>query len=161
MQNHKPGAREVAWFRQPDRPSLTADPANGFVVGVPVPAASVEDPTLGDWYVALKRQLHQQVIGAIDLASIGTLGEDQLRMEVRRKAEGLCQKSANLLNLAEREKLINEVLDEAFGSGPLRRWFGTAPVPTFLSIVPKPVLFRRRAGLDRPTLACKDGGIFC
>jgi pilus assembly protein CpaF len=157
MQDRKPGAREVAWFRQPERPSLTADPANGSVVGVPIVATSVEDPTLGDWYVALKRQLHQQVIGAIDLASIGTLGEDQLRMEVRRKAEGLCQKSANLLNLAEREKLINEVLDEAFGLGPLEALFRDATVSDILINGPKTVYAERRGRLERTNIVFHDG----
>jgi pilus assembly protein CpaF len=157
MQNRKPGAREMAWFRQPERPSLTADPVNGSVVSVPVPATSVEDPTLGDWYVALKRQLHQQVIGAIDLASIGTLGEDQLRMEVRRKAEGLCQKSANLLNLAEREKLINEVLDEAFGLGPLEALFRDATVSDILINGPKTVYAERRGRLERTNIVFHDG----
>src|SRR5262245_15334799 len=84
---------DVSWFRQSDLTSLNAETMNekGAAVAAAAPAAvlPVEDPTQGDWYVALKRQLHQQVIGAIDLASIGSLGEDQLRMEVRRKAEGL------------------------------------------------------------------------
>jgi pilus assembly protein CpaF len=119
--------------------------------------APAEDPTQGDWYVALKRHLHQQVIGAIDLASIGSLGEDQLRMEVRRKAEGLCQKSANLLNLAEREKLINEVLDEAFGLGPLEPLFRDATVSDILINGPKTVFIERRGRLERTNIAFHDG----
>src|SRR5262245_16116839 len=123
----------------------------------PVAVLPVEDPTQGDWYVALKRQLHQQVIGAIDLASIGSLGEDQLRMEVRRKAEALCQKSANLLNLTEREKLINEVLDEAFGLGPLESLFRDATVSDILINGPKTVFIERRGRLERTNIAFHDG----
>src|SRR6188472_204515 len=71
------------------------------------------------WFLALKRELHQQVISAMDLSSIGSMADEQLRLEVRRQAEILCHRRADLLSLSERERLVNEVLDETFGLGPL------------------------------------------
>src|SRR6187431_2585920 len=71
------------------------------------------------WFLALKRELHQQVISAMDLSSIGTMADEQLRLEVRRQAEALCHRRADLLSLSERERLVNEVLDETFGLGTL------------------------------------------
>ena len=80
----------MAWFRPKDRSDPTADqgaePALQPLAALP---PSAPDTSSTDWYIALKRQLHQQVIGAIDLALIGSLGEEQLRLEVRRKAEAL------------------------------------------------------------------------
>ncbi|MCH8814872.1 MAG: hypothetical protein IH957_07195 [Chloroflexi bacterium] len=72
-----------------------------------------------EWFLQLKNELHQQVIRGMDLSAIGTLGEEQLRVEVRRVAEDMCRQRADLLNLNERERLVNEVLDETFGLGPL------------------------------------------
>src|SRR5947207_14583401 len=70
-------------------------------------------------FARLKRELHQQVISAMDLSTVGGMGEDQLRMEVRKQAEAQCGQRADLLTLNERERLVKEVLDEAFGLGPL------------------------------------------
>src|SRR5437588_12897891 len=68
---------------------------------------------------ALKAQLHRQLVVAMDLSAIGTMDNDALRQEVRRVADELCQRSSNLLSRTERERLINELLDETFGLGPL------------------------------------------
>src|SRR6516165_5334138 len=67
----------------------------------------------------LKAQLHRQMVENMDLSVLATLSREQLRQEVRRVADDLCQRSASLLNKAERERLVNEVLDETFGLGPL------------------------------------------
>src|SRR5262245_41157627 len=67
----------------------------------------------------LKGQLHHQLIAGMDLSVLGTLEKDQLRAEVRRVADDLCRRSSSLLNRAERERLVSEVLDETFGLGPL------------------------------------------
>src|SRR3989454_1229461 len=67
----------------------------------------------------LKGQLHHQLVAGMDLAALGTMTKDQLRQEVRRVADELCQRSASLLSRQEREHLVNEVLDETFGLGPL------------------------------------------
>src|SRR5437879_5706418 len=75
--------------------------------------------TAQDRYRRLKGQLHQQLIAEMDLAAIGMLSSEDLRMEVGRAAEELCHRSSDLLNQNEREQLVKEVLDETFGLGPL------------------------------------------
>src|SRR5262245_2329622 len=67
----------------------------------------------------LKEQLHRQLGMSMDLNVRASLQRDELRHEVRRVADDLCQRSAHLLNRHEREALVNEVLDETFGLGPL------------------------------------------
>jgi pilus assembly protein CpaF len=67
----------------------------------------------------LKAQLHHQLVAGMDLSVLGTMDKEELRVEVRRVADELCQRSSTLLNRAERERLVNEVLDETFGLGPL------------------------------------------
>src|SRR5919109_5534 len=75
--------------------------------------------TAEDRFLRYKKELHQQLIAGMDLSTIGTMNEDELRLEVRRGAEELCRLSSDLLSLSERERLINEVLDETFGLGPM------------------------------------------
>src|SRR5262249_38082777 len=57
----------------------------------------------------------------IDLNVLSTLTREELRQEVRRVADDLCERSASLLNRQERDRLVSEVLDETFGLGPLER----------------------------------------
>lgn len=75
------------------------------------------------WFQKIKADIHRQVIQRMDLSSIGTMREDDLRIEVRRMAEQMIQKRSDLLNLAEKERLVNEVVDETFGLGPLEPLF--------------------------------------
>src|SRR6516162_7476716 len=75
--------------------------------------------TAEERFLRHKKELHQQLITSMNLGSIGTMEEEELRLEVRRAAEDLCRQSADLLNLSERERLVNEVIDETFGLGPL------------------------------------------
>ena len=72
-----------------------------------------------DRLLRIKTDLHTKLISEMDLSAIGSMGEEELRDEVRRGAEQLCRQSNDLLSLSEREKLIGEVLDETFGIGPL------------------------------------------
>src|SRR5580765_3888903 len=67
----------------------------------------------------LKAQLHQQLVVGMDLSALASMSKEHLHLEVRRVADDLCQRSSSLLSRQERERLVNEVLDETFGLGPL------------------------------------------
>src|SRR5262245_42855036 len=41
-------------------------------------------------FLALKRELHQEVISSIDLSVLAKMSQEQLRIEVRRLAEHIC-----------------------------------------------------------------------
>jgi pilus assembly protein CpaF len=103
-----------------------------------------------------KRQLHQQLITSMDLSAIGTMGEEELRLEVRRATEELCRTSSDLLSLSERERLVNEVLDETFGLGPLEPLMRDASVTDILINGPKTVYVERRGRLERSAVAFND-----
>ena len=51
------------------------------------------------------------VIGVMDLATIGSMEEEELRTEVREVAESLCRQRADLLSLAERERPARRNVD--------------------------------------------------
>jgi pilus assembly protein CpaF len=103
-----------------------------------------------------KRQLHQQLITSMDLSSIGSMDEEELRREVRRGAEELCRSSSDLLSLSDRERLVNEVLDETFGLGPLEPLMRDPVVTDILINGPKTVYVERRGRLERSSVVFND-----
>ncbi len=148
------------WFRNREKPSRVSD--NGGDLGedlavtqlepefsdVQDNAASDADLELNGEFNLIKRELHQQVIAGMDLSAIGTMHEDELRTEVRRIAEELCRRRSDLLSLSERESLINEVLDEVFGLGPLEPLFRDSAITDILINGPDTVYVERNGKLE-------------
>jgi pilus assembly protein CpaF len=120
------------------------------------PQAVGEEPASEDWFLALKRELHQQVISGMNISAIGTMREEELRLEVRRQAEALCRRRADLLSLSERERLVNEVLDETFGLGPLEPLMRDTEISDILINGPKTIYIERRGRLKKTSVAFHD-----
>ena len=120
------------------------------------PASPTAASEAEDWFLALKRELHQQVIKGMDLSSIGTMGEEELRLHVRRQAEELCRGRSDLLSMAERERLVNEVLDETFGLGPLESLMLDMEISDILINGPKSIYIERRGRLEKTSIAFHD-----
>jgi len=96
----------------------------------------------------IRRELHQQVIRGMDLSLISEMHEEDLRQEVREIARELCQRRSDLLSLGEREGLVNEVMDEVFGLGPLEPLFHDHDVTDILINGPKSVYIERYGKLS-------------
>src|SRR5215468_3250483 len=107
-------------------------------------------------FLRFKKQLHEQLITGMDLAAIGTMNEEELRVEVRRVAEELCRHSADLLNLSERERLVSEVLDETFGLGPLEALMRDPTITDIMINGPKTAYVERRGRLEKVNVAFND-----
>jgi pilus assembly protein CpaF len=103
-----------------------------------------------------KKELHQQLIASMDLSAIGTMNESELRLEMRAAAEELCRLSSDLLSLSERERLVEEVLDETFGLGPLEPLMRDPTITDILINGPKVVYIERRGMLQRADVAFHD-----
>jgi pilus assembly protein CpaF len=70
-------------------------------------------------YQNLKHELHQKLIEKLDLRTIEKLPRDQLREELRAILSNLLQGTELPLNRTERETMVEELLDEVTGLGPL------------------------------------------
>jgi pilus assembly protein CpaF len=126
---------------------LSTDESNGWQ----------NDPVSKDQrFLRLKQELHEQLITRLDLSAIGTLSEDELRLEVRRAAEELCRLGSELLSLSEQERLVNEVLDETFGMGPLEALMRDPTITDILINGPKTVYIERNGRLESATIAFND-----
>ena len=97
----------------------------------------------------VKAEIHRQVIGKIDLSLIGTMNEGDLRFEIRRAGEQILHDRSDLLNAEERERLINEIIDETFGLGPLEPLFHDDSITDILINGPTTVYVERRGRLEK------------
>jgi len=106
----------------------------------------------------LKAELHQQLVSNMDLKVIGNMNDEELRKEVRAAAEELCRLRADLLSLADRERLIEEVLDEVFGFGPLEILLRDPTISDILINGPRVIYVERRGRLERSDVKFRDEG---
>src|SRR5437867_3085440 len=71
------------------------------------------------YFQQLKVRIHQQLVERLDVQNLRTLPPEVVRSEVRLLIKELCQNEKGLINSADQERLMDEVMDETFGLGPL------------------------------------------
>ena len=125
--------------------------AKGGVDGVRRPEKGTEE-----WFRQIKSEIHRQLIAGMDLSAVGTMREEDLRLEARRAAEELCRMRADLLNQHERDRLVSEVLDETFGLGPLETLMLDPTVSDILVNGYRDVYIERRGVLEKTNVAFRD-----
>ncbi|RMF44855.1 MAG: CpaF family protein [Planctomycetota bacterium] len=103
-----------------------------------------------------KRRIHNKLVEKLDLSRIGDMKGDQLRKEIRLVVEHLCDQENTLLNRAERDRLIDEVLDETFGLGPLELILKDSSVSDILINGPKSIYVERRGRLEKTNVQFRD-----
>ena len=119
-------------------------------------ATANDDSRQSDELRRLKAHLHRQLVMNMDLSALASMNKDQLRLEVRRVADELCQRSATLINRQERERLVNEVLDETFGLGPLEPLMKDPSITDILINGHHTVYVERGGRLERAPVAFTD-----
>src|SRR5215475_1108461 len=85
-----------------------------------------------DRWIALKQDLHHCLVQAIDHGALRNLNETQVRQQLRRGAEELCRTRAELLGPTDRRRLIDELVDEILGFGPLETLLRDASISDIL-----------------------------
>jgi pilus assembly protein CpaF len=104
----------------------------------------------------LKRLIHGKLVDKLDLSRVSDLNGDSLRKEIRLVVERLCDTENPLLNRMERERLIDEVLDETFGFGPLEVLLKDPTINDILVNGPHKVYVERRGKLERTDVKFRD-----
>ena len=72
-----------------------------------------------DRWFELKSQVHQKLVNSLTPDQLKNLNKDSVRGQVGAVVEKLILDDSLPMTLAERERLIEEILDEVFGLGPL------------------------------------------
>ncbi len=82
---------------------------------------SAAAPTAGmkERYFELKTRVHQKLLNVLNMDALKAVSRDRLRGEVQDVVERILQEDRLPITLAERDRLVEEILDEVFGLGPL------------------------------------------
>src|SRR4051812_11708614 len=104
----------------------------------------------------LKRLIHGKLVDKLDLSRVSDLDGDTLRREIRLVVERLCDTENPLLNRMERERLIDEVLDETFGFGPLEVLLKDPTISDILINGPHKIYVERRGKMEKTDVKFRD-----
>ncbi|MDA0586475.1 MAG: CpaF family protein [Planctomycetota bacterium] len=110
----------------------------------------------GNSFEDLKRVIHNKLVEKLDLSRLGDLEGDTLRREIRLVIEHLCDTENPLLNRSERERLIEEILDETFGFGPLEMLLKEPGVADIMINGPKHVFVEKDGRIQRSKVTFRD-----
>jgi pilus assembly protein CpaF len=84
----------------------------------PSPVVSIKDRRRDD-YTELKVTLHQNLIDRINLAALETMTREQMQRDIGDIVQEMLKENNQALNAAERRQLVEDILDELLGLGPL------------------------------------------
>jgi pilus assembly protein CpaF len=117
----------------------------------PTPAV----PTRMD-FGAVKAAIHRKLIQKLNLDKLSEVNRDEVRREVGQILEQLVVGESTPMNLQERERLAQEVLDEVFGLGPLEPLLADPTVADILVNTHKQVYIERKGVLERTAIQFRD-----
>jgi len=120
----------------------------------PVPAAPAAPSTPGMGHAlarrhqSLKGQVHRTMIERINLASLETVSQEQLRVQVRAIISSLIAEENIPLSESQRNGLEQEILNETFGLGPIEPFLHDPDVADILVNTHKAVFIERFGKLE-------------
>ncbi len=104
----------------------------------------------------LKASVHQQLVESLDLSRIGHIDRKQLWQHVRLLADQACQTHPDILGTLERERLLDELMAEVFGLGPLEALMRDETVTDVLVNDPYTVYVERHGRLELTDIVFAD-----
>jgi len=110
----------------------------------------------GTEYQELKFTIHRKLLDRINLEALSSLAGERARAEIRIAVAKLVDEERTPLSLAEKERVIEEVLDEVFGLGPLEPLLRDPTISDILVTTPKLVYIERGGKLFRTSVEFKD-----
>ena len=103
-----------------------------------------------DLHTELKVELHQRLIGLINLQALEQMSREQIEAEIGDIVAEELAKQKHALNHAERKRLLSDVLDELLGLGPLEPLLKD-PVITDILVNGHAQVFVERYGVLEPS----------
>ena len=104
----------------------------------------------------VKSTIHRRLIQKLNLDRLTEVNRDDVRREVTQILEALVVGESTPMNLQERERLAQEVLDEVFGLGPLEPLLADATVSDILVNGHKHVYIERKGILEQTGIQFRD-----
>jgi pilus assembly protein CpaF len=109
-----------------------------------------------DRYFELKSEIHRKLIGVLNLERVSSIPKDRLRAEIGRVVERLLEEERVPMTAAEQNKMIEEVLDEVLGLGPLEPLLKEPSISDILVNRHNKVFIERNGKLSESHVRFKD-----
>jgi len=104
----------------------------------------------------LKSQIHRKLIGVLNLERVASLPKDRLRSEIGRVVEKLLEEERVPMTAIEQNRIIEEVLDEVLGLGPLETLLKEPSISDILVNRHDKVFIERNGKLTETNVRFKD-----
>ena len=149
-----------AWFRKKGDNSFKSPATGGHVL-----ADDAREPVLvkksatfeeTNEFVELKVRLHQQLLDLINLSAIDQLDPSEFRLETATMIKELLAKEQIPLSGAERARLVDDVIDEVLGLGPIEPLLKDGSVSDILVNTAQQIFVERHGVLERIAGGFKD-----
>ena len=121
-------------------------------------APNAAPPRTADRYFELKSEVHRKLIGVIDIARVAAIPKDRVRAEIGRVVERLLEEERVPMTTAEQNKIVEEVLDEVLGLGPLEPLLKEPSISDILVNGFNKVYVERQGKLSLTPVRFKDNG---
>lgn len=108
------------------------------------------------YYEDLKGKIHERVIEVLDLAAASSMKEEQLAHELSRLVEQILQEDKVQLNQRERGQMVQDILHEVTGLGPLEPLLKDPTINDILVNTHKQVYVERFGKLERTVVRFRD-----
>ncbi|HPM22649.1 MAG TPA: CpaF family protein [Phycisphaerae bacterium] len=106
----------------------------------------------------MKAGIHRKLVDQLDMTKLAQNASEEIRNQVRQIVTDLCDEADSLLNFAEKQRLVQEILDETFGLGPLESLLADPAVSDILINGPHHVYVERAGRLSLTDVKFKDNG---
>ncbi|HOK45010.1 MAG TPA: CpaF family protein, partial [Bryobacteraceae bacterium] len=104
----------------------------------------------------LKFTLHRKLLDQINLEALASIDNQRVRTEVRQALVALMEEESTLLSSADKQQVIDEVLDEVFGLGPLEPLLADPTISDILVNGPRQVYVERKGILELTNVVFRD-----
>jgi pilus assembly protein CpaF len=104
----------------------------------------------------LKADIHKRIVETLDLSKLNRWKQERLQKEVRGLAVQLAASASELMNEVERERLVEEVISEVFGLGPLDPLLADPHISDILVNGPHTVYIERHGRLEPTAIRFSD-----
>jgi pilus assembly protein CpaF len=106
----------------------------------------------------LKSEIHRKLIGVLNMERVSSIPKDRVRAEIGRVVERLLEDERVPMNTAEQNRIIEEVLDEVLGLGPLEPLLKEPTISDILVNRFDKVYIERNGKLALTAVRFKDNG---
>jgi pilus assembly protein CpaF len=141
-------------FRKPgNAPTATG---NGAGVHAETKTTGPAPTTRGDEYMELKRRIHRELIGKLSMSNMDHLDEAQRRLQVEAMARRILGEANLGLSRPDEERLIQELLHDAFDLGPITPYLLDEEISDILVNTHRQVYVERLGRLELTDVQFRD-----